>query len=62
MKPSAAYVTEVTKDINSLVARYQYRHLITRRIESFCFSASQRKTKKINQRLCDLCDSVVNNF
>jgi hypothetical protein len=45
-KLSAAYAAETTKAINSLVARCQYGHFITRRVESFCFSASQRKAKK----------------
>jgi hypothetical protein len=35
---------------------------ISQRIVSFCFSASQRKAKKKNQKLCDLCDFAVNNF
>jgi hypothetical protein len=43
---SVAFAAEMTKVINSLIARRQYRHLITRRVESFCFSASQRKAKK----------------
>jgi len=35
---SAAYAAETTKDFNSLVATYQYRHSITRRVKPFCFS------------------------
>jgi hypothetical protein len=45
-KPSAAYAAKTTKAINSLVARFKYGHFITRRVEPFCFSASQRKAKK----------------
>jgi hypothetical protein len=45
-KHSAAYAAGTTKSTDSLVARCNYRHFITRRIESFCFSASQRKAKK----------------
>jgi len=56
-KPSAAYAAETTKGINSLVSRCQYGHFIPRRVESFCFSASQRKAKK--QRLCALCGFAV---
>jgi len=55
-KHSAAYAAETTKGINSLVARCQYGHFITRRVESFCFSASQRKAKRTKAlrapRLC----------
>jgi len=28
----------------------------------FCFAAFQRKAKKKNKKLCDLCDSAVKNF
>jgi len=35
---------------------------ISRRFVSFCFSAYQRKAKKKNQKLCDLCDFAVSNF
>jgi len=45
-KHSAAYAAETTKSTNSLVAWCNYGHFITRRVESFCFSASQRKAKK----------------
>jgi hypothetical protein len=45
-KHSAAYAAETTRGINSLVEMYQYGHFITRRVKSFCFSASQRKAKK----------------
>ncbi|MGB2688181.1 MAG: hypothetical protein WBC36_04280 [Desulfobacterales bacterium] len=45
-KHSAAYAAETTKGINSLGASCQYGHFITQRVESFCFSASQRKAKK----------------
>ncbi|MBU0985929.1 MAG: hypothetical protein KKH68_01645, partial [Proteobacteria bacterium] len=45
-KLSAAYAAETTKVINYLDASCQYGHFITRRVESFCFSASQRKAKK----------------
>jgi hypothetical protein len=45
-KHQAAYAAETTKSINSLVAWYNYGHFITRRVESICFSASQRKAKK----------------
>ena len=61
-KHSAAYAAETTIVINSLVARCKYGHIITRRVVSFCFSASQRKAKKKHQKLCDLCGSAVNNF
>jgi len=44
-KPSAAYAAETTKATNVLVTRCQYGHFITRRVESFWFSASQRKAK-----------------
>jgi hypothetical protein len=40
---------------------FQRSHFITRRVESFCFSASQRKAKK-SQKLCDLCGSAVINL
>jgi len=59
-KHSAAYTAETTKDVNFLVARSQYGQFITRRVEPFCFSASQRKAKK--QKLCVLCGSAVNKF
>jgi alcohol dehydrogenase, propanol-preferring len=39
-----------------LVTKSQYRPHIIQRVESYCFSTSQRKAKK----LCALCDSVVN--
>ena len=45
-KHSAANAAETTKSINSLVTRCNYGHFITRRVEPFCFSASQRKAKK----------------
>jgi len=45
-KHSAAYAAEPTKVINPLVPKRQYWHFIARRVESFCFSASQRKAKK----------------
>jgi len=57
-KHSAAYAAKTTRGINSLVEMCQYEHFITRRVKSFCFSASlpcgmrslflwgQRKAKK----------------
>ncbi len=66
-KHSAAYAAEPTKSINFLIAISHYTHFISRRVESFCFSASlpcgmrslflwgQRKAKK--QKLCVLCGS-----
>ena len=55
-KYQAAFAAETTKGINSLVAGCQYARLITQRVESFCFSASQRKAKKLRAlralRLC----------
>ena len=67
-KYSAACAAEKTKGINSLAVRFQKGQFITRRVESFCFSASlpcgmrslflwgQRKAKK--QKLCVLCASA----
>ena len=55
-KYSAACAAEKTKGINSLAVRFQKGQFITRRVESFCFSASQRKAKK--QKLSVLCGSA----
>jgi len=41
----AAYTAETTKDL-SRPGSFAYCYLITRRVEAFCFSASQRKAKK----------------
>ena len=60
-KHLAAYAAERTKSMNSLVTRCNCGHFITRRVESFCFSASQRKAKKTKAlrapRLCG--ESVI---
>jgi len=39
-KHSAACAAEKTKGINSLTVRFQKGQFITKRVESFCFSAS----------------------
>jgi len=57
-KHSAAYAAQTAKSVNFLVTRCNYGHFITRRVESFCFSASQRKAKK-HRKLCALCGSAV---
>jgi len=53
-KRYAAYAAETRKSINSLVEGCNYGHFIPRRVESFCFSASQRKAKK-TKALRSLC-------
>ena len=55
-KYSAACAAEKTKGINSLAVRFQKGQFITRRVEAFCFSASQRKAKK--QKLSVLSGSA----
>ena len=72
-KPTAAFAAETTKAINSLVARCQYRHFITRRVEFVLLfdvlalwnaepiPLGSAKSKK-KQNLCDLCGSAVNNL